>query len=67
MIEIPSIDLHYPIISEISEDNLKIAPCKFYGSMPNEIGNLCIAAHNYKNEKSEFCHDDGRPAGLIIL
>ena len=49
IIEIPSIDLNYPILSEITDDNLKIAPCKFYGSMPNQTGNLCIAAHNYRN------------------
>ena len=23
--------------------------CKFYGPNPNEIGNLCIAGHNYNN------------------
>ena len=51
MIEIPTIDIHYPILSEITEENLKVAPCKFYGPMPNEVGNLCIAAHNYRNYK----------------
>ena len=49
IIEIKKLNLVYPIISEISKDFLKIAPCKFYGVNPNEIGNLCIAAHNYKN------------------
>ena len=30
---------------------LKVSPCKFYGANPNEIGNLCIAGHNYRNKK----------------
>lgn len=36
-------------MSELSKDNLKISPCKFYGSNPNQVGNLCIAGHNYNN------------------
>lgn len=51
LIEIPKINLNYPILSEINDDLLKIAPCKFHGSMPNEYGNLCIAGHNYDNYK----------------
>lgn len=51
LIEINAITINYPILSEITEELLKIAPCKFYGPMPNEIGNLCIAGHNYNNYK----------------
>ena len=51
LLEIDSIDLAYPILSEATNDYLKISPCKFYGPMPNEVGNLCIAGHNYKNYK----------------
>ena len=36
---------------EYSDELLKIAPCKFHGANPNEVGNLCIAGHNYKNDK----------------
>jgi len=50
IIEISTLDLHYPILFEITDENLKIAPCKFYGPMPNKVGNLCIAAHNYRNQ-----------------
>lgn len=50
-IEIPKLQLMYPIISNISEEYLKIAPCRFSGPLPNEIGNLCIAGHNYNNNK----------------
>ncbi len=51
IVEIPKIDISYPILSSISDELLKIAPCRFYGPLPNEIGNLCIAGHNYKNSK----------------
>lgn len=51
VIEIKKINIVYPILSEINKDYLKISPCKFYGPSPNEVGNLCIAAHNYKNDK----------------
>ena len=50
IIEIKKINIFYPILSELSKDFLKISPCKFYGPNPNEIGNLCIVAHNYKND-----------------
>lgn len=30
---------------------MKIAPCKFWGADPNEIGNFCIVGHNYRNNK----------------
>lgn len=50
-IEIPSIDITYPILSDTNDELLKIAPCRFYGPYPNEIGNLCIAAHNYDDTR----------------
>ena len=50
IIEIKKINITYPILSKINNDFLKISPCKFYGPNPNNIGNLCIAAHNYKND-----------------
>lgn len=51
LIEIKSIKLNYPIISTYNDELLKIAPCRFYGPMPNEVGNLCIAGHNYNSYK----------------
>lgn len=51
MIRIDKIDVFYPILSFTSKENLKVAPCKFYGPNPNEVGNLCIAAHNYVDNK----------------
>lgn len=49
LIEIPSINISYPILSNSSEDLLKISVCRFSGPLPNRNGNLCIAGHNYKN------------------
>lgn len=51
VVNIPSIDVNYPILSTYSDALLKIAPCKFHGPNPNEVGNLCIAGHNYRNSK----------------
>ena len=51
VINIPSINVNYPILSTYTDELLKIAPCKFHGPNPNEVGNLCIAGHNYKNSK----------------
>ena len=51
VINIPKINVNYPILSETSDELLKIAPCKFWGPNPNQKGNLCIVAHNYRNSK----------------
>ena len=51
LIEINSININYPIISNVSIELLKIAPCRFFGPMPNKIGNMCIAGHNYNSYK----------------
>ena len=37
IIEIPKINITYPIISEISDVFLKIAPCQFYGPALNQV------------------------------
>ena len=50
-ISIPSINVVYPVLSETTDELLKKAPTKFWGSDPNEVGNFCIVAHNYRNTK----------------
>ena len=45
-LEIPSLDLTLPVMSEWSYPLLKLAPCRYAGSVYQ--GNLVIAAHNYK-------------------
>ena len=44
---IPAIDLNIPVLATYSEETLAISATKFYGPAPNEIGNFCIAGHNY--------------------
>lgn len=51
MIKIDKINLNYPILSESNKQLLNISLCRFAGPMPNEIGNLCIAGHNYVDYK----------------
>ena len=50
-INIPKINVNYPILSETSDALLKVSVCKFWGSDPNKVGNLCIAGHNYRNSR----------------
>ena len=49
IIEIPKINIYYPVFSFLSEENLKVSPCKLYGTNLNENTNICIAGHNYNN------------------
>lgn len=49
IIEIPKIDVYYPVFSSIDDELLKVSPCKFYGGSLNNFGNICIAGHNYNN------------------
>ena len=50
-INIPKINVNYPILSETTTELLKISPCKFWGADPNQVGNFCIVGHNYRNSK----------------
>lgn len=47
IVKIDKLKLDYPILSDVSDELLEISPCRFAGPMPNEVGNLCIAGHNY--------------------
>ena len=46
-LEIPKIDLETYVISEYNNQALGVSVTKFYGGNPNEVGNFCIAGHNY--------------------
>lgn len=54
IVRIPKINITYPILSKTTDQLLKVAPCKFHGTNPNEIGNLCIIAHNYRRKEVFF-------------
>lgn len=51
IINIPSINLTYPVLSTYNDELLKKSPCKYWGPDPNQVGNFCIVAHNYRNTK----------------
>lgn len=51
IIKIDKINIEYPIFSKTTDELLKISPCKFFGSEPNKVGNLCIAGHNFNDER----------------
>lgn len=46
-IEIPKIDIKYPILVESNEDSLTKSVARVGDGKVNENGNLCIAGHNY--------------------
>ena len=48
--EIPKIKLETFVLDSKEEDAMWICPTKYYGPHVNEIGNYCIAAHNYDKE-----------------
>jgi len=50
-IAIPKIKVTYPIINETNDEYLKIAPTKLAGPQMHEVGNYCIAGHNYDNNQ----------------
>ena len=67
-LEIPKLGLSLPILNESNQSNLKIAPCRYYGSIYSN--DMVIAAHNYrshfarinklqKNDQIKFIDMDG--------
>lgn len=52
VLEIPALDLELPVMSGWSYPDLKIAPCRYSGSVYQ--GNIVIAAHNYKRHFGEL-------------
>ena len=51
IVRLPRLEINYPVIAETSEELLKISVNKYWGPMPNEVGNYCIVGHNYKSKK----------------
>lgn len=45
IIEIPALNLELPIMSEFTYDKLKIAPCRYFGSI--QTNDLVICGHSY--------------------
>ena len=49
VLTIPKLGISYPVLTEESEELLKVSLCKYWGPNPNEVGNYCVVGHNYKN------------------
>lgn len=49
IIEIPKINIKYPIIDHTNEETMKVCITKFWGPQANEIGNYTVAGHNNKD------------------
>lgn len=61
ILNIPSLGIKYPVLSENSEELMTISLNKYWGPEPNEEGNCCIVGHNYLN-KTHF----GKLPGIKI-
>ena len=48
-IEIPKIDLKYPILERVTTKSIEVAVAVLYGPGPNQVGNTVIVGHNYRN------------------
>ena len=51
IIRLPRLGINYPVISETTEELLKISINKYWGPAPNQVGNYCVVGHNYKSKK----------------
>ena len=54
IIEIPVLNISYPIFYGLTDELLQTSPCRFHGNFPSTNSsdfNLCIAGHNYDNDK----------------
>lgn len=49
-LEIPKINLETNVLKDYTAEGMKVCSSKFFGPEPNEIGNFCIAGHNYEQE-----------------
>ena len=47
---IPKINLESYVLRDFSKETMDKCIVKFWGPNPNEIGNFCIAGHNYEKE-----------------
>lgn len=46
-LDIPELNVTLPVMSECDYSRLRVAPCRYYGSIKTD--NLVICAHNYKS------------------
>ncbi len=67
VIKIPKINISYPILAQTTNvDVMKVAPYKFWGANPNEVGNFCIIGHNYRRKGVFFSDVPSLSVGDIV-
>ena len=66
IVTIPKLNITYPILSKTTDALMKVSACKFHGANPNEIGNLCIIAHNYRRRGVFFSDVPDMVVGDIV-
>lgn len=54
ILNIPSLEIKYPVLSESTDELLKISLNKFWGGEPNSVGNYCVVGHNYDGKDIFF-------------
>lgn len=50
-IYIEKLNIEYPVFSNFTEELMRISPCRFYGVDIGKSGNICIAGHNYNDNR----------------
>lgn len=53
-LEIPKINLKTNVLEKCDDRSLLVSVGKFWGVNPNEIGNFCVAGHNYYKRTNMF-------------
>lgn len=66
ILNIPTLEITYPVISTWSDELLKISLNKFWGGEPNSVGNYCIVGHNYDGKDIFFGKLDQIQNGDIV-
>ena len=51
IINIPKINIEYPILEKTNKESLKLSITKFWGEKINQKGNVVLAGHNNLNNK----------------
>ena len=54
ILNIPTLDIKYPVLDRSNTELLKISLNKFWGGEPNSIGNYCVVGHNYDGKDIFF-------------
>ena len=48
-IEIPKTNVEYPILKDTTKNSIEVAIAYLYGAYPNEVGNMVLVSHNFRD------------------